>query len=237
MTDRPLSDDELEQFHNHRYGASPSKSGDDKLPGQGAIETLGAFGQGVGKALASMGAPPGGKSLEDVDPKGPVASWAKSEQTEHPWAETAGRWAGEYGPLAALPDIGGPRLAGAGLDALARAAPRLTHIAERGLQGAWKGAVGGQTQGDASTGAAFGGGSAAGLTALRSIPQAYLLPAAVLAGGGLAAGGRYIPWDLRHVLSYLSEAALAGGGAVPGVTGAIGARMFGSGGDGEEKQQ
>jgi hypothetical protein len=92
-----------------------------------AVESLGAAGTGVAKGLALAPAPPGGVSLSQADPKGPVATWAQSRQPQHPQAEDLGRNVGEnIPPLMAVAPFGmaaaGP-LAGAAGTAVRTAAP------------------------------------------------------------------------------------------------------------------
>jgi hypothetical protein len=65
-----------------------------------AVESLGAAGTGVAKGLALAPAPPGGVALDQADPKGPVATWARSRQPQHPQAEDLGRNVGENIPPA-----------------------------------------------------------------------------------------------------------------------------------------
>lgn len=228
-----MTDEEWRKFQQWRGGGSGPSAGQGesgKLPGQSMIETVGAFGQGALKGLAGMGAPPGGVSLNEADPKGPIATWAKSEQTEHPWAEKAGRWTAEYGPLAALPDIDAAAIGGAGARAFARSAPKLAHIAERGLQGAWKGAVGGETQGNPGAGAATGGGGATAAAIYRSLPPMlqWGLPFLALSAAKTGMGGREVSgWGEYHLAHPLAALAAILAGGAPGVAGALGAQAVG----------
>jgi hypothetical protein len=176
---------------------------------------------GLGKGLAQMGAPPGGVSLREADPQGPVATWAKTENKDYPVAEKAGRWTAEYGPLALMPDIGAP-------GALARAVPelpRLARVVGKGLEGTWKGAVGGATQGDTKTGAEVGGGTAAAASVLRQFPQ-LMWPAGFMAIEAAREGVK-LPWGFWHLSHPLAALAAAAMGWAPGVSGALGAKALG----------
>ena len=188
--------------------------------------------QGMGKGLAEMGAPPGGVSLRDADPKGPVATWAKSEEPDYPVAEGAGRLAAQYLPLAMLPSVGLEGLAAKTIPEF----PRAASIIGRGLEGTWKGGVGGATQGDTKTGAATGGGLSTAYRAYQMLPgPRWMLPVAAIMAMSKAGGEGYVPWDVRHILSYLAEAAGGiAGGKIPGVAGALGAKAFG-GDDGGQR--
>ena len=182
---------------------------------------------GLGKGLAQMGAPPGGVSLREADPKGPVATWAKTEDQNYPVAEKAGRWTAEYGPLAMIPDIGAARFAAKAVPEL----PRIARVVGKGLEGTWKGAVGGATQGDTKTGAEVGGGTAAGTAAFMAAPSwlKTLIGIGALEGGKDLAGGGRLPWGMWHAAHPLALLAAAALGTFPGLTGALGAKAFGEG--------
>ena len=53
-----------------------------------------------------------------------------------------------------------------------------------------------------------------------------MIPLAAVMAASEAGGRGYLPWDVRHVLSYMAEAAAALSGKVPGVSGALGAKAF-----------
>jgi hypothetical protein len=208
---------------------APAGGGGWAETGEKLLGSTGATIGGFGKELAQMGAPPGGVSLQEADPKGPVATWAKTEDKNYPTAEKAGR----YGPgaigLMMMPDLGLEGLAAKTIPEF----PRAARIIGKGLEGTWKGGVGGATQGDPKTGSEVGGGTAAAYSAYRMLPgQAqWMLPVAAIMAMSKAGGEGYIPWDTRHILSYLAEAAAGLGGKFPGLTGAFGAKALG-GGDG-----
>jgi hypothetical protein len=229
VTDRAPTADEAAKFQQWYSagappkGAQPGASGDGG-GGQLASDLLGSTSatvSGIGKGLAQMGAPPGGVSLREADPKGPVATWAGSENKQYPTAEKAGRYAAEYGPLALMPDIGAP-------EAFAKAVPelpRLARVVGKGAEGVWKGGVGGYTQGNPKVGAATGGGTAMAAEALRRFPS-IVWPAGFMAMEAFREGGR-LPggaWHLAHPLAALAAAAM---GFAPGVSGALGAGAVG----------
>jgi|SRR5580693_6079812 hypothetical protein len=186
--------------------------------------TIGGLGKG---AVQSFGNAPWA-SIPNEDGKSPVLNWAKTEDKNYPVAEKAGRYAAQYGPLAIIPSVGLEGLAAKAIPEF----PRAASIIGKGLEGTWKGAVGGATQGDAKTGAATGGGTAAAYNAYRMLPHQaqWMLPVAAIMAMSKAGGEGYIPWDTRHILSYLAEAAAGLTGKLPGVAGALGAKAFGEGG-------
>jgi hypothetical protein len=229
------TDKEAQSFQQwHSAGAPPS--GQPRASGGGwtgtAKDILGSTSatiSGLGKGLAQMGAPPGGVSLNEADPQGPVATWAKSEDKQYPVAEKAGRWTAEYGPLALLPDIGAP-------GAFAKAVPELPRIARvvgKGAEGLWKGAVGGRTQGDPKTGAEVGGGTATAAAALKEFPQ-LMWPAGFMAYEAARGGGVKLPWGAWHLSYPLAALAAAAMGFAPGISGAAGAKAFGEGKRGDQ---
>lgn len=186
---------------------------------------------GLGKgAVQSFGNAPWG-SIPDDDGKSPVMNWAKSENQDYPIAEKAGRYAAQYGPLAFLPELGGVRAASKVIPEL----PRLARIAGKGLEGTWKGAVGGATQGDPKTGAEVGGGTAAASAALSVAPSWLKYLAGLAALESVHAGGVRLPWGSWHMAHPLAALASAALGKVPGVSGALGAKAFGDTG-GETKR-
>jgi hypothetical protein len=230
VTDRVPTDDEAKKFGQwYGSGASPSGAGGGNAgSGQGAGDTFGnlinstaATFKGIEKGAAQLGAPPGGRSLQDADPEGPVATWAKTEDTRYPIAEKAGRYAAEYGPLAMLPDVGAP-------GAFAKAVPelpRLARVAGKGAEGLWKGYLGGSSQGNPKAGAATGGATGTAAAVLKQFPQlawpaGFLALEAARSGGNLPFGA----WHLAHPLAALAAAAM---GFAPGVSGAIGADIAG----------
>lgn len=209
---------------------APLTKDDPPAPSGGvAADLLGSTSatiSGIGKGLAQMGAPPGGISLREADPKGPVATWAKQEDEKYPVAEKAGRYAAEYAPLAMLPDVGAP----AALGKMVPELPRLARIVGKGLEGTWKGGVGGATQGDPTTGAAVGGGSAAASAAFMAMPEwlKYMAGLAAIEGGREAMGrGAHLPWGSWHLAHPLAMMAAALLGKAPGVSGALGAKALG----------
>jgi hypothetical protein len=199
---------------------------------------------GMGKGLAQMGAPPGGVSLREADPEGPVASWAKSENKDYPVAEKAGRWAAEYGPLAVMPETGGGEAAMARLFSVPRNAagqleklPRLAQVMSKGLEGTWRGGVGGATQGDTKTGAEVGGGTATGTAAFMAAPSWVKTLAGLAALEGVREGGAKLPWGSWHMAHPLALMAATLLGKFPGLSGALGAKAFGGGGDGDNQER
>jgi hypothetical protein len=183
---------------------------------------------GMGKGAVSTF----GGMIPNEDGKSPVLNWAKSENTDYPIAEKAGRYAAEYAPLTLLPELGGVRVASKIIPEL----PRVARVLGKGVEGAWKGAVGGATQGDPKTGAEVGGGTAAGSAAFMALP--WWLKSALTTGAivGAREGGAHLPagsWHLAHPLALLAAAAL---GKFPGVTGALGAKAFGDEGGEPQKR-
>jgi hypothetical protein len=189
--------------------------------------TVSGLGKGIVNTVESLP----GASIPNEDGKSPVMNWAKSENKDYPVAEKAGRWAAEYGPLALMPDIGAP-------GAFARAVPelpRLARVAGKGVEGLWKGAVGGQTQGDAKTGAEVGGGTAAAASVLRQFPH-IMWPAGFMAIEAAREGGVKLPWGFWHLSHPLAALAAAAMGLAPGVSGALGAKAFGDEGGSNQKR-
>jgi hypothetical protein len=210
-----------------RPAAATSTTDDWLHAGGRLLGSTAATAIGAEKGLVqSFGNAPWG-SIPNEDGKSPVLNWAKSENKDYPWAEGAGRLAGEYGPLAALPESG----AGKAIEASMSDLPRLARVIGKGVEGTWKGAVGGTTQGDAATGGDVGGGAATAYSAYRMLPHQaqWMLPIAAIWGASKAADQGYLHWEPRHILAYLAEAAAALGGKFPGVGGALGAKAFGSG--------
>jgi hypothetical protein len=231
-----MTDEEWNKFQQwHSAGAPPS--GQPRAQGGGgwtgtAKDLLGSTSatiSGLGKgAVESFGNAPWA-SIPNEDGKSPVLNWAKSENKDYPVAEKAGRWTAEYGPLALMPDIGAP-------GAFARAVPelpRLARVAGKGVEGLWKGAVGGQTQGDAKTGAEVGGGTAAAASVLRQFPK-IMWPAGFMAYEAAREGGAKLPWGAWHLSHPLAALAAAAMGFAPGVSGALGAKAFGDGKRGDQ---
>jgi hypothetical protein len=233
-----MTDEEWQKFQQwHGSGAQPNPqpgAGGDGGGGQLASDLVGSTSatvSGIGKGLAQMGAPPGGVSLREADPKGPVATWAGSENKQYPTAEKAGRYAAEYGPLALLPDVGAP-------EAFARAVPelpRLARVAGKGAEGLWKGGVGGYTQSNPKVGAETGGGTALAASALKQFPQ-LMWPAGFMAIEAAREGGK-LPWGSWHLAHPLAALAAAAMGFAPGVSGAIGADLAGPEKKGSGNQQ
>lgn len=224
----PWKPEDWEKFnrgYQEQAGNAPASSGGGSSGGGLGADLLGATSAtitGMGKGLAQMGAPPGGVSLNEADPKGPVATWAGTEDQRYPIAEKAGRYAAEYGPLAALPDVGAP-------GAFAKAVPelpRLARIAGKGAEGLWKGGVGGYTQGNPKAGAATGGGTAAAAATLKEFPQ-IMWPAGFAAIEAAREGGLPLPWGAWHLAHPLAALAALVAGKAPGVAGALGAEAVG----------
>lgn len=206
------------------FGDRPAPAGGEGLASKLLGSTSATIG-GIGKgAVQSFGNAPWG-SIPNEDGKSPLLNWAKTENKNYPTAEKAGRYAAEYGPLMMLPSVGLEGLAAKTIPEF----PRAASIIGKGLEGTWKGGVGGATQGDPQTGAATGGGSAAAYRAYRMLPHQaqWMLPVAAIMAMSKAGGEGYIPWDTRHILSYLGEAAAGLSGKFPGVAGALGAKLFG----------
>ena len=209
-----------------KKGAGAPTSGD----GGGGSDTLGnlvgsteATIGGIGKGLSQLGAPPGGVSLQDADPEGPVASWAKTEDKRYPTAEKAGRYAAEYGPLFALPDVGAP-------EAFAKAVPeipKIMNVAGKGVEGLWKGYVGGATQGNAKAGAATGGATGTAAAMLKQFPLLRTLAGVAALESAREGSGGKMPWGSWHLAHPLLAALAAAMGFAPGVSGAIGADIAG----------
>lgn len=205
--------------------ADPPSDGGWMGTAENLVGSTGATIAGLGKgAVQSFGNTPWG-SIPNEDGKSPVLNWAKSENKDYPVAEGAGRLTAEYGPLALLPDLGLEGLTAKAIPEL----PRVANLIGKGLEGTWKGGVGGATQRDTKTGAEVGGGTATAYNAYRMLPyQAqWMLPVAAIMAMSKAGGEGYVPWDVRHILSYMAEAAMALSGKVPGVAGALGAKAFG----------
>lgn len=187
---------------------------------------------GLGKGLVTSveNSPLG--SIPNEDGKSPVMNWAKSENKDYPVAEKAGRYAAQYGPLALLPNLGGERAAAWAIPEL----PRLARIAGKALEGTWKGAVGGATQGDPKTGAEVGGGTAAGTAAFMAAPSWLKYMAGLAALESVREGGVRLPWGSWHMAHPLAAMSAAVLGKAPGVSGALGAKAFGGDSGGEQKR-
>lgn len=221
-----MTDEEWQKLSQWRSAGAPPRgqsgggAGVGDLIGRLAGSTA-ATAIGIEKGAAQLGAPPGGVSLREADPTGPVATWAKTGNRDYPIAEGAGRAAVQYGPLAALPDVGAP-------GAFARAVPelpRLARVAGKGAEGLWKGYVGGRTQGNSSVGEATGGGTAMAAEALQRFPQ-LMWPAGFMAIEAARQGGK-LPWGSWHLAHPLAALAAIVMGLAPGVSGALGAKALG----------
>lgn len=187
---------------------------------------------GLGKgAVQSFGNAPWG-SIPNADGQSPVLNWAKSENKDYPVAEKAGRYAAEYGPLALLPELGGVRAASKIIPEF----PRAARIIGKGLEGTWKGAVGGATQGDAKTGAEVGGGTAAGTAAFMAAPSWLKYMTGLAALEAAHSGGARLPWGSFHMAHPLALMAASVLGKFPGLSGALGAKAFGGDSGGEQKR-
>ena len=165
--------------------------------------------RGIGKGLASWGAPPipGLASLREADPQG-IADWAKEVDPAHPDVENAGRYVTPTNVmLGRLPDLG--------MLAAKATAPWAVRAGSKLAQNAWKSTVGGAAEANLDTpsgdeagrrvarGAAEGLGTGLAVTggqaALRAMPY-WVIPA-LLAGGEMARGGHFMPYHVRHLIA------------------------------------
>lgn len=156
----------------------------------------------------------------------------------HPTAQWVGRQVTDWGPLVAL-DAFGPEVPMAG--AALRYAPRLATLAQKGLTGAYKGAIGGEwmqpkdrTRGE-TTGALAGAGSGVTRAAFNMLPmwaKIGLVSAAPNAAGLMniahettgSRGGYISPWSLHHAISALGGLAAAAAG-MPATTGGAASKI------------
>jgi hypothetical protein len=235
VTDRKPTAAEAQAFQQwHSVGAP---SGQPRAQGGGwtgtAKDLLGSTSatiQGLGKgAVNAIENSPLG-TIPNEDNKSPVMNWAKSENKDYPVAEKAGRIASEYAPLALLPEtgLGEAAMSRAFLVPAGEQLPRLAKVMSKGLEGTWRGGVGGATQGDTKTGAEVGGGTAAAASVLRQFPQ-LMWPAGFMAIEAAREGVK-LPWGSWHLSHPLAALAAAAMGFAPGVSGALGAKEFGDGG-------
>jgi hypothetical protein len=167
---------------------------------QKGLEYGGAFARGALKQAADA---PGLRAIEPQK----IADWAKELDPKHPDVEAAGRYVTPTSVmLGRLPDL--PALAASATASWpARAASQLA-------QNAWKSTLGGAAEANVDTpsgdeagrriarGGAEGLGTGLAVTgaqaAARSMPY-WMLPA-MIAGGELA-GGRFMPWHIRHAIA------------------------------------
>jgi hypothetical protein len=207
--------------HPAAAGGGWAETGEKLLGATSA--TIGGLGKG---AVESFGNAPWG-SIPNEDGKSPVLNWAKTEDKNYPVAEKAGRLAAEYAPLAMLPEAGAVR----GMAKAIPEFPRVARVIGKGLEGTWKGAVGGATQGDPKTGAEVGGGTAAGTAAFMAAPNwlKTIIGLGALEGGRDLAGGGRLPFGMWHMAHPLALFAAAAMGKFPGLTGALGAKELGDG--------
>jgi hypothetical protein len=189
---------------------------------QKGVEYGGAFARGALKQAAQA---PG---LRAIEPQG-IADWAKEVDPKHPDVEAAGRYVTPTSVvLGRLPDL--PALAASATASWpVRAASQLA-------QNAWKSTLGGAAEANVDTpsgdeagrriarGGAEGLGTGLAVTgaqaAARSMPY-WMLPA-MIAGGELA-GGRFMPWHIRHAIAAgLTALALRAARIPAGLVGAAG---------------
>jgi hypothetical protein len=220
-----MSDDDAFFSHlrelrgQHESSGDPSQSTFGRLAG--ATE---ATVEGMGKGIANLS----GNLPTLVGLPALHSKWASSTNKDYPVAEAAGRYLPELGGLAALPEAGVGEAATELVPELAKV-PRVAKAVGKVGEGLWKGYAGGAAEGDPKTGEEAGAGSAAVWEGLKAIPnKGYLLGPAMLMAYEASKGG-YMPWDMRHALSYFAEAAAAMTGKFPGVAGAMGAKAFGGG--------
>ena len=189
--------------------------------------TISGMGKGVVQTFGGM--------IPDDDGKSPVKNWAKSENKDYPVAEKAGRWTAEFGPLALLPSIGAEGVMARTIPEF----PRVARVIGKGLEGTWKGGVGGTTQGDTKTGAEVGGGTATGTAAFMAAPSWVKTLAGLAALEGVREGGAKLPWGSWHMAHPLALMAATLLGKFPGLSGALGAKAFGGqpGGDNQERRE
>jgi hypothetical protein len=223
VTDRVPTADEAQKFQQwYTSGASPKSAG---APGEG------------GGWMGSIGAGLKGGAKELAGDVGIAPEWSKSEDKDHSTAEWVGRQAADWAPVVGF-DALAPEV-GLGATA-ARYAPRAARLAEKGLTGLYKGAVGGaamQPQ-DATRGGETGAEVGAATGAARagwSMLPGWAKAGAIAAPGSLAGmaslahemggGGHYIsPWAVHHVISALGG--LAGAAAAgPATAGAAGSAI------------
>jgi hypothetical protein len=207
---------------------------------QKGMEYGGAFARG---ALKETALTPG---LTAIEPQG-IIDYAKSKDPVHPNVEGAGRYlTPSTVALGFLPDL--PALAAA------KAAPWALRAGSTVAQNAWKSTLGGAVEANRDTpsgdeagrrtarGAAEGLGTGLATTgaqaAARSMPY-WMLPA-MIAGGELA-GGRFMPWHIRHALAAgLTALALRAARIPAGLVGAAGeaaAQQTGNEPGGSETEQ
>lgn len=205
-------------------------SGQHEAQSGGVVGNLmgatGATFMGMAKGVADMGQHLAG------DPEGPIGDFAKSENKDYPTAEKAGRYTAEYGPLLFLPELGAEGLAAKVIPEL----PRVARIVGKGLEGTWKGAVGGLTQGDTKTGAEVGGGTAAATAAFMAAPSWVKTLTGLAALEAARSGGVSLPWGSWHMAHPLAAMAATALGKFPGLSGALGTKALGGGGGGEASQ-
>jgi hypothetical protein len=207
---------------------------------QKGLEYGGAFARGALKQAADAPA------LRAIEPQ-KIADWAKEVDPAHPDVEAAGRYVTPTSVvLGRLPDL--PALAASATASWpARAASRLA-------QNAWKSTLGGAAEANVDTpsgdeagrriarGGAEGLGTGLAVTgaqaAARSMPY-WMLPA-MIAGGELA-GGRFMPWHIRHAIAAgLTALALRAARIPAGLVGAGGeaaAQQTGNEPGGSETEQ
>jgi hypothetical protein len=200
----------------HGQPAADQGGGWSRLAG-----ATGATLEGVGKGIANVS----GNLPTLIGLPALHSQWASSTNKDYPIAEGAGKFAPDLAALAFLPNVGMEGLATEAVPALEQA-PRLAKAVGNVGEAAWKGYVGGGTQGHPGAGSATATGSRTLLEAAKAIPgKQFLLPAAMVAAAEMAGRG-YTPWGVRHMLSYLAEAAAALSGKLPGSSGAIGASIY-----------
>jgi hypothetical protein len=167
---------------------------------QKGLEYGGAFARGALKQAADA---PGLRAIEPQK----IADWAKEVDPAHPKVEAAGRYVTPTSVvLGRLPDLG--------MLAAKATAPWALRAGSRLAQNAWKSTLGGAAEANVDTpsgdeagrritrGAAEGLGTGLAVTgaqaAARSMPY-WMLPG-LIAGGELA-GGRFMPWHIRHAIA------------------------------------
>ena len=167
---------------------------------QKGVEYGGAFARGALKQAADA---PG---LRAIEPQG-IADWAKEVDPKHPKVEAAGRYVTPTSVvLGRLPDLG--------MLAAKATAPWAWRAGSKLAQNAWKSTVGGAAEANVDTksgdqaganvtrGAAEGLGTGMAVTAAQAAARAmpyWMLPG-LIAGGELA-GGRFMPWHIRHAIA------------------------------------
>ena len=173
---------------------------------QKGVEYGGAFARG---ALKQGFEAPG---LRAIMPQG-ASDWIKSElsppagEAEHPKVEAAGRYVTPTSVvLGRLPDLS--------MLAAKATAPWALRAGSKLAQNAWKSTVGGAAEANVDTksgdqaganvtrGAAEGLGTGLAVTGAQAVARSmpyWMLPA-MIAGGELA-GGRFMPWHIRHAIA------------------------------------